>query len=547
MGLKRRGRAEVPPADISQPWRRELDALVEIAGILTRPIAFDHKCGLMLEVLAHTANAEVSGLRTLDEAGTGLRRVAFFAGTTSSDPEAPNFTIPVSTLNCPIARCLRKRRVLVIDDVTKLDNPLPDYFSPHSYSPQICSLLVCPVQAGETVIGVLAFSAKAVNNLNSEPVQLMTAITSTMGVMTENASLQEVRILADEKIVRLAQALEFTDDAIALADNLGNLEYPNKASQEMPGDTPILSPGDSGGLPTPKEGEEPDRLDGLFMQALNGGWIGEVQGLDKNGNRIDISLATNNVTDKANRIMGHITVGRDVTESRRMQRDLLRLNQEREVEAYTGRIVSSPLEMFDVFAWFSEEFAKIISSDFQFITGVDPEQKTFTVNFWHLPEEWNYTFENADSYLGTMVGAVVESGRCVVFNVGDADWPAQILERLRPMSESGQTSFVAVPLVSQDQIVGALGMSRAREPYTEDDQERATRTGQLIFGAISCSRLCSRQNSNLRRTIHGSGRKPTMSAAGSGCLTCGPTVCFTSAYPSNKSGRFLRRSSFSSR
>ena len=80
--------------------------------------------------------------------------------------------------------------------------------------------------------------------------------------------------------------------------------------------------------------------------------------MDKDGNRIDISLATNTVTNKANRTMGHITEGRDVT---RMQRDQPRLNQEREVEANIGGIVNSPLEKSDVVARSSEGFAKIIS------------------------------------------------------------------------------------------------------------------------------------------------------------------------------------------
>ena len=49
--------------------------------------------------------------------------------------------------------------------------------------------------------------------------------------------------LSDDKIVRLAQALEFTDDAIVLVDADGSLEYMNTAAQKLAGDTSLVSPG----------------------------------------------------------------------------------------------------------------------------------------------------------------------------------------------------------------------------------------------------------------------------------------------------------------
>ena len=207
---------QAAPIETGRPWRRELDALVEVSGILTRPIDFDRKCDLMLAVLARTAGADRASLRTMDQAGTGLRLLASYSSGNNVTGRYPEVTMPLSRVDYPSVQSFLNRTVLVIADCSKLKNPLPDYHSPLSHS-----LLICPVQAGERVVGVLGFNSLAINNFNPETVQLMTAIASTIGVLIENASLQEERMLGDEKTVRLAQALEFTDDAIALVDEQG--------------------------------------------------------------------------------------------------------------------------------------------------------------------------------------------------------------------------------------------------------------------------------------------------------------------------------------
>ncbi|MDA1129163.1 MAG: PAS domain S-box protein [Chloroflexi bacterium] len=431
----------------------------------------------MLEVLARAADAEMVGLRTPDESGAGLGLIASYATKQEAVSTFANFTLPLSNPDCPISRGFLEQIVLVIGDSAELDRPMPDYYSPFSRS-----LLICPVWAGEKVVGVLGFSSSSVDNFNSETVELMTAITSVIGVLMENAKLQEERMLGDQRMVRLAQALDSAADAIALVDEHGNLEYMNKAAQEMTGDAAVDDPDDSMGF---HGARGTNRSDGVLLQALDGGWSGEVQQLDLRGNSIDISLSTNKVTDDNNLVNGLITVARDVTERRRMERDLLRLNEDREVEANIGRIVSSPLDMSDVLERFSEEFSKMVSFDRLSIVGVDLEQKVFLSNFLYLADERTYYLNVGETYTATVAGTAVESGRPVVFHVGDAKWPTDVFERVRLLREAGQTAFMGVPLVSQDKIVGALAMSREGAPYTAEDQERATRVGNLISGALA--------------------------------------------------------------
>jgi len=85
--------------------------------------------------------------------------------------------------------------------------------------------------------------------------------------------------------------------------------------------------------PAPVEKKSPNSSGELRTHALEERWSREVRQLDKAGEDVEISISINDVVDNRDRMVGRITVGRDVTDNRRMQRDLLALNREREVEA----------------------------------------------------------------------------------------------------------------------------------------------------------------------------------------------------------------------
>ncbi|NQW24087.1 MAG: GAF domain-containing protein [SAR202 cluster bacterium] len=105
-----------------------------------------------------------------------------------------DFNLPLSNADCPNARAVRDGVAVVIGDSSKLKNPLPDYYSPLSLS-----LLNCPVQAGSKVVGVLGLSSRATNNFCSETIQLMTAITSTLGVLMEMPAFKKNEYWAMKK------------------------------------------------------------------------------------------------------------------------------------------------------------------------------------------------------------------------------------------------------------------------------------------------------------------------------------------------------------
>ncbi len=398
----------------------------------------------------------------------------------SSSAGIPQYVPHSSASSTPVSRALTERKVIVIRDRDFTEETTPDFDSHGAVSN-----MVYPVLSGEKPIGVMGFSSDTANKFSAETVQLMSAIIGTVGMLMENISVQDERVSVDEKIARLAQALDFTDDAVVLLDAQGNLEYMNKAAQEFGGDSAVIRGHGDGQNPESGNVNLRNRPGGILSQASEGNWSGEVRLSDKAGTPVDISLSTNDVMDDQKKTVGQITVGRNITRSRRMQEDLLRLSREREIEANIARIVSSPLEISDVFNRFSQEFENIISFDLLSITGVDLEKEIFIESFLYQEGERAYFLDSGDPYHGTVAGAAVELGRCVVYDSNDKDLPTDTLDRTGRLVDSGMTSFLGVPLVTQDRIVGALAIARKGEPYTEQDQERVTRIGSLIAGALS--------------------------------------------------------------
>ena len=225
------------------------------------------------------------------------------------------------------------------------------------------------------------------------------------------------------------------------------------------------------GVPLRYEG----RIIGVFACSRS---VGEYDENDVNiANRIGTILAGALATFK-------IIDERDRAQSARVESEM-RYTAILEVEAEIGRILSSPIGIADVFDRFAMEIRKLISFDRVTITGVDLEDKVFTQDFLHLTGDERYNLGGGRSYEGTVVGAAVESSETVIISAGDDRLQTPEFDKVPPHLENGQTTFMAVPLVSQDQMIGALAFSRSGEHYTKDDQDHAERLGALIAGPMA--------------------------------------------------------------
>ena len=164
--------------------------------------------------------------------------------------------------------------------------------------------------------------------------------------------------------------------------------------------------------------------------------------------------------------------------------------EENAVMAEIGRIVGSSLDISLVYDRFAEQTKRLVPSDMVAIMNVHPEQNHFTVAYMagmHLPERQpgeTYTLE------GTTTAKTFLSGQPILYQ---PHTEAELLENypgLMPVWREGLRSFLAVPLISNNEAIAVLWIgSRAEKAYGQRELEAAERVSAQIAGAVANSRL----------------------------------------------------------
>jgi len=179
--------------------------------------------------------------------------------------------------------------------------------------------------------------------------------------------------------------------------------------------------------------------------------------------------------------------------------DLEREAHEREVLAEIGRIISSSLDVPEVFERFFGLLKELVASEWTAIMGIDVEHGTQSVVAIGAEDVSSLALGEASSLAGTMAEKVIEarSGLAV-----GAESPEAILARfpgLAPSIEAGLRSALMVPLISKDTVVGVLKLGSSEpDTYSERDVALAQRVAAQIAGAIANSRLYT----DLEREAH---------------------------------------------
>jgi len=175
---------------------------------------------------------------------------------------------------------------------------------------------------------------------------------------------------------------------------------------------------------------------------------------------------------------------------RRSEEEAKRLAQENAIMAEIGQIISSTLNIEEVYERFAETVRKLIPFDRIAINAINPEGTTFIIPY----------------VLGSNV-AERELGKVIPLAGTGAQWVMQnrtsmlILEEnweeitgrfpgLLPLFRAGFCSVMLIPLFSKDQVIAVLNLQTLkRNAYTEADLKLAERVGTQVAGAIANAML----------------------------------------------------------
>lgn len=188
---------------------------------------------------------------------------------------------------------------------------------------------------------------------------------------------------------------------------------------------------------------------------------------------------------------------RDITERRESQRALQesraraeKLAEEQSIIAEIGRIVSSDLDMDQVYERLAAEVRKIIPFDRIGITIIDRERDTVTMahaSGLRIPGR-----EPGDAFPvhGSAAQLAERHYEGVIIDLTAESPSRPLMAALKEAREIGLKSLIPVPLHSKDVMIGTLNLfSTQARAYSADDVRLARNVGNQIAGAVANARL----------------------------------------------------------
>ena len=189
-------------------------------------------------------------------------------------------------------------------------------------------------------------------------------------------------------------------------------------------------------------------------------------------------------------IAGAIANAQLFIERKRAEEAAARLAQENAVVAEIGRITSSTLNIEEVYERFAQELRKLIFIDRVSLCTINPDGCSATITYTWGPEVKNRNQRDVFPLKGTLVEMVLTRRSGILVHAGDEETFVQTYPTLLNTFRAGFRSFMSVPLISKDQVIGVLILHASKEnAYTDQDLTLAEKVGNQIAGAVANSQL----------------------------------------------------------
>jgi diguanylate cyclase (GGDEF)-like protein/PAS domain S-box-containing protein len=217
----------------------------------------------------------------------------------------------------------------------------------------------------------------------------------------------------------------------------------------------------------------------------------------KDGTQRTVEASFSLKKDASGEPVGFRGIVRDITKRkkaeetlRRSEETAKRLAQENAIMAEIGRIVSSTLNIEEIYGHFAEEVKKLIPFDRIAINTINDEDETVTIAYVTGVEVKDRLKGTAIPLAGTLAGEVVRTRKNMLIQAEDPKKVADRFPGLLVSFQAGIRSLMAIPLISKDEVVGALHFHSTKlNAYREKDLRLAEEVGHEIAGAIANAQL----------------------------------------------------------
>ncbi len=197
---------------------RDLQVAAEVSQQLTSLLDLDQLLPQLVELTKSSFSLYHAHVYLLDEAREWLIMTAG-AGEAGRIMKEHGHKIPLNAERSLVARAAREREAVIISDVLKE----PD-FLPNPLLPQTRSEMAVPMARGEEVIGVLDVQSEQVDRFSKDEMLVMTTLAGQVAVAVENArafaQLQKAQEETQALLLELAQRDMFSVGTSRIATSL---------------------------------------------------------------------------------------------------------------------------------------------------------------------------------------------------------------------------------------------------------------------------------------------------------------------------------------
>ncbi|MCH8310626.1 MAG: GAF domain-containing protein, partial [Chloroflexi bacterium] len=253
---------------------------------------------------------------------------------------------------------------------------------------------------------------------------------------------------------------------------------------------------------------------GEAVVEIGHGWTDQLTCCTKSGTPVasEISASAIDIGGSASLIV----MIRDVTQRKEIEQALSAseahhktLAKENASLVEIGKIISASLDIGEVFHRFSGEVGNLIQFDRLVISTVDLERWTTTIE--HISGIDISSLDQGDqiSLSSTHVREIVSGRTGLIYQVDDSSELASQYPAIVNLTDAGLRSFMSLPLISSDEVIGLLLIrSRTPDAYTDRDLQLAQRVADQIAGAVANSYLHAalERESSERETLAEIGR-----------------------------------------
>ena len=202
---------------------------------------------------------------------------------------------------------------------------------------------------------------------------------------------------------------------------------------------------------------------------------------------------------KDGKVVAFQAVARDITERKRAEEELRRnrenaerLAEEIAVIAEIGRVISSTLNIEEVYERFAAESKKLIPFDRLVVNLNNPQENERHCTYVSGVDIPGRRPGDSKSLSGSTDGILLRTRSGIIMQAESVEKMATRFPGVGTVlhAEAGLCSLLSVPLIYRDEVIGTLHFwSKKSEAYTEKDLRLAERIGSQIAGAIANAQL----------------------------------------------------------